>query len=436
MLSAILGWLNTNIFTQSALFMGIIVALGLLVQKKTGGEILEGFINAILGYFIFNTGSGAIGGSAAMLGNLMKPTLGVTAGINPNSNAMFTAMAYGIEYLAPRMIPCFIVTWFIHILLVKFVKAFKVVYLTVHNMLSFLGCFYVFFYTVMGYTGILLDLCAGGFMLLYITVTPMLVYKDCVNVTGGMFALGHFNQMGAWLASRISPLFGDPEKDNAENMKLPGWLKTIADGGLSIAVALPIAYIFVWLVVIIVGNANALALLNESSNGVNGLIYMFLTSMQFAGATYILLYGLRMFLGALLPAFQGISEKFLPDALPGIDTVAFYSLSPNAVVFGMIAYMVGGVVATTACLIFKTPIFVIFQFASAFSEMSAISVIANSKGGWKACAICGLIEGISATVCAGFFALGLGILDQGIGQANFDSNFYPAVIYFIFRMFK
>lgn len=436
MLSAVLSWLNTNLFTQTAFFMGVIVALGLVAQKKKGGEVLEGFMNTVLGYFIFNTGSGAIGSSISLLSNLIKPTLGVVAGVKGGSNALFTAMAYGIEYLAPRIIPCFVLTWLVHVLLVKFVKQFKVVYLTVHNMLSLLSCFYVFFYTVMGYSGILLDVCAGGFMLLYITVTPMLVYKDCMEVTGGMYALGHFNQIGAFIASKIAPLCGDPEKDNAENMKLPGWLKQIADSGLSIAVALPIAYLFIWVVVVVVGNADALAILSDNAKGVSGPIFMFLSAMQFAGATYILLYGLRMFLGALLPAFQGISEKYLPDAVPGIDTVAFYSLSPNAVVYGMIAYMVGGVIATTSCFILKTPIFVIFGFAFAFSEMSAIGVIANKKGGWKACVVCGLIEGILATAGLAFFASGMGILDQGISQGNLDSTWYPAAVYYLFRLFK
>ena len=435
-MSAIISWLNTNIVTQTALFMGIIVAIGLIMQKKNVGEILEGFISTALGFFIFNTGVGAIGSSSILLGDLLKPTFGVLAGVKPSSNALFTAMANGIEYLAPRVIPCFIITWFIHVLLVKYVKCFKVVYLTVHNMLSFTSCFYVFFYTVMGYEGLLLDVLSGGFMLLYITVTPMLIYKDCMDVTGGAFALGHFNQIGAFVASKISPFLGDPEKENAEEMKLPDWLKGIADNGLSIGLAMPIAYIFVWILVVAVGNPDALEVLSTKAGAVSGFVYMFLQALQFAGATYILLYGLRMFLGSLLPAFQGITEKFLPDAVPGIDTVAFYSLAPNAVVIGMICYMIGTVITTVLFIVFKSPILVIFQLAGGFSEMSAISVIANRKGGWKACVVCGLLEGFLATFFAAFFCAGMGILEEGISQINFDSNAYPALIYYLFRLFK
>lgn len=433
-MSAILSWLNTNIFTQTALFMGIIVAVGLIVQKKSGGEVLDGFISAMLGYFIFNTGTGAIGSSTVLINKLMKFTVGVTAGISPSSNALFTSMAYAVEYLAPRIIPCFIITWFVHILIVKFVKYFKVVYLTVHNMLSLLSCFYLFFYGVLGFQGLLLDVCAGAFMCIYITVSPMLVYEDCKRVTGGAFALGHFNQMSAFIASKIAPLCGDPEKENAENMDLPGWLKQLCDGGLSIALCLPLAYLFVWIVVTVVGNAEAIDLLKTTAGNVDTLVYMLLTSLQFAGATYILLYGLRMFLGALLPAFQGIAEKWIPDALPGIDTVAFYSLAPNAVIFGMISWMVGAVLTTIGCIVFKTDMIVIFMLAAAFSEMSAIGVIANSKGGWKACIVCGLVVGFLSTATAALFASGMGLLEQGVSQVNFDSNIYPAAVCYLFRM--
>lgn len=432
----VLNWLKDNLFGQTALFLGLIVAVGMMLQKKKVGEILQGFITATLGYYIFNTGAGSIGGLAMVMGNLLRPTLGVEAGVNPFSSQTFIAMGYAIEYIAPRITICFIVSWMVHLLLVKLIKPLKVVYLTMHNILSFVATFYMFFYTIMDYRGMVLDLCAGFFTVLYITLTPMLVYKDCMKVTNNAFALGHFNQIGAWIASRLAPFCGNPEKENAETMQLPGWLRSISDGGLSVAVSLPIAYVFVWAIVVLVGNDAAIQLLHENAGSTNSLIYMVLTALQLAAAIYILLYGLRMFLGALLPAFQGISEKFIPDAVPGIDTVAFYAVSPNAVVITMLSYMVGAIFTTIICILLKTPILVIFQLASAFSESSAIGAIANSKGGWKACVASGLVIGILATVAAGFFAAGLGILDQGIAQANFDSCGYPSIIFYLFRMFK
>lgn len=435
-MNIVLEWLRNNVFSQTAIFLGIVVIIGMLFQRKKIGEILQGFVTTVLGYLIFNTGAGAIGGMAMVMGNLLRPTLGVEAGVTPFSSQTFIAMGYAVEYIAPRITICFILTWFVHLLLVKFIKKLKVVYLTMHNIMSFVATFYIFFYSIMGYRGLTLDLLTGGITLAYITLTPMLVYKDCMEITNGGFALGHFNQLGAWITSKISPLFGDPEKENAENIQLPGWLRSISDGGLSVAVSIPIAFIFVWLVVVIVRNPEALDILHTSAGSTNTLLYMIMTALQLAASIYILLYGLRMFLGALLPSFQGISEKFLPDAVPGIDTVAFYSIAPNSVVITMLAYMVGAVVTTVISIMIMSPVVVIFQMASAFSESSAIGAIANHKGGWKACVASGFLEGVLATAFAGFFAAGLGILADGIAQANFDSNAFPSLVFYLFRFFK
>ena len=88
----ILNWLKDNLFSQTALFLGLIVAVGLMLQKKSIGDILKGFISATLGYYIFNTGAGSIGGLAMVMGNLLRPTLHVEAGVNPFSSQTFIGL--------------------------------------------------------------------------------------------------------------------------------------------------------------------------------------------------------------------------------------------------------------------------------------------------------------------------------------------------------
>lgn len=163
---------------------------------------------------------------------------------------------------------------------------------------------------------------------------------------------------------------------------------------------------------------------------------MVLTALQLVAATYILPYGLRMSLGVLPLAFQGISEKFIPGAVPGINTVAFYTASPNAVVITMLFYMASTVMTTIVCILLKTPVPVTSQLANVFSESSAIGAITNSKGGRKACTAAGLMAGILTTVAARFFAIGLDILGQGIAWVNLDSCAYPSVVSYLSRMLQ
>lgn len=76
----IFEWLNTNLFSQTGLLLGLIAVIGLTLQKKNVAEILEGFVTTVLGVFIFTVGIPIVGSSASLLGNLLKPALGVTGG--------------------------------------------------------------------------------------------------------------------------------------------------------------------------------------------------------------------------------------------------------------------------------------------------------------------------------------------------------------------
>lgn len=434
-MQAIVTWLSNNLFTQTAFFMGVLVAIGMISLKKPFVDVLEGFLTGMLGYYVFNIGTSAMGTTVQMLGKLLAPTLGITGGVTPVGSSPFLALPTTIEYLIPRVVPCFILVWLVHVLLVKFVPWFKVIYLSMHNVLAMVSVFYYFFYVTCALEGIALDTVVGLSTLVYITVSPMLSYKASMEATGGAYALGWTNQISAAICAKIAPLFGDPEKDDAESIKLPGFLSGISASGLTIALSIPLAWVIVWLIVVIVGNPEALEIYNGYRGNVNGLIYILLSGVQWAAATYVLQYGLRMFLGALLPAFQGLAEKFLPNAVPGLDTVAFYGAGPNAVAISMLAHMLGEVVASMTQLAFRTPVFVIFSLVVGFNEMAAIGPIVNKRGGWKACAVCGFLVGFAAVYAAILFVTGLNIVEQSVTMGSLDSCLYMGAIGWIGKLF-
>lgn len=45
--------------------------------------------------------------------------------------------------------------------------------------------------------------------------------------------------------------------------------------------------------------------------------------MTFVAGVFVLLQGVRMFLGEIIPAFKGISEKLIPGARPALDVPIF-----------------------------------------------------------------------------------------------------------------
>ena len=60
---------------------------------------------------------------------------------------------------------------------------------------------------------------------------------------------------------------------------------------------------------------------------------------------YILLAGVRLLLGEIVPAFRGIAMKLVPDAIPALDCPVFFPYSPNAVILGFITTTIGTIIA-------------------------------------------------------------------------------------------
>ena len=59
-LLSIWSWFATNILTQPAYFIGLMVFVGYLLLKKPFYEAFAGFIKATVGYLILSVGSGGL----------------------------------------------------------------------------------------------------------------------------------------------------------------------------------------------------------------------------------------------------------------------------------------------------------------------------------------------------------------------------------------
>ena len=67
-----------------------------------------------------------------------------------------------------------------------------------------------------------------------------MAYKTVDDVTGGAgFTIGHNQQIGIWFFGKIAHFFGNPEQD-AENMKLPGWLNIFNNNVTSVAIIMTV----------------------------------------------------------------------------------------------------------------------------------------------------------------------------------------------------
>lgn len=435
---SVLRWIIDNILGQTALFMGILAAIGLIVQKKKWDDVLEGVLITITGHIMFNAGTGILAGAIAGVNSVILPTVSTGAGVYPFGDNVL-AWAYSLEYVGQNIMPIFIIAWFIHILAVRvFHKWFKAVYLTVHMMLNQVVCNMLFFYYVLGFTGLPLYAACIAVSVVYWTVSPMVVYKEAMELSHNSFALGHLQQFGAWFGGKLAGLVGDPEKDNADELQLPQWLKKFSSNTLILSTTMPIIFVIIGVICAIVGNAEAMAVLDVNRGTTNPYIWYIMQGFTFSAGVAVLQYGLRMFLGAFVPTFQGFSEKLIPGCVPALDCVAFFGFSPMGVVFSFLAYSVAGVLVSMGTLIFSAPVFVYPSVQLAFFDGGAIGVFANRKGGWKGCLlagfVCGLLMHLGALVMAATGMTGPASA-AGLAFGNFDTNVINTFIFWIIGLF-
>ena len=68
----------------------------------------------------------------------------------------------------------------------------------------------------------------------------------------------------------------------------------------------------------------------DLSGTTNYLVFAFLQAIQFVVGVYVLLSGVRLILGEIVPAFRGIAMKLVPNAIPALDCPVLFPYSPKS----------------------------------------------------------------------------------------------------------
>jgi PTS system ascorbate-specific IIC component len=160
-----------------------------------------------------------------------------------------------------------------------------------------------------------------------------------------------------------------------------------------LALLIPILYIIIGAV----AGADAVATLSGDKNWI---VWLVLQGFGFAAGVAVVLFGVRMFLAAMIPAFEGIANRLLPGAQPALDSPLFFQYSPTGVILGFLSCFVAMVVFTLvqvaigmSVIIFPGPIFFFFDGALA-------GVFGDRHGGWVGAILAGAIMGILIDVVA------------------------------------
>ncbi|TQC14815.1 PTS ascorbate transporter subunit IIC, partial [Streptococcus agalactiae] len=242
-------------------------------------------------------------------------------------------------------------------------------------------------FAVAGFTSFSLILFGGLALGIIMSVSPAFVQKYMIQLTGNdKVALGHFGSLGYWLSGFIGGIVGDKSK-STEDIKFPKSLSFLRDSTVSITISMAIIYL---IVAVFAGEAY---IAKEISNGVNGLVYALQLAGQFAAGVFVILAGVRLILGEIVPAFKGISEKLVPNSKPALDCPIVYPYAPNAVLIGFISSFVGGLVSMIVMIVTGTTVILPGVVPHFFCGATA-GVIGNASGGVRGATIGAFVQGI------------------------------------------
>ena len=199
-------------------------------------------------------------------------------------------------------------------------------------------------------------------------------------------------QLAICLQPLISKLTGDESK-STEDVKLPQSLEFLQDTYLSVMVVMVPFY----LIVAIFAGPEACA---EYAGGTNYIVFMFLQALQFVTGLYVLMSGVRLLLAELVPAFQGISMKLVPNSKPALDCPVLFPYAPNAVILGFIFTTIGSIIGMFITPLMGLPMILPGVMSNFFAGGTA-GIFANQVGGRRGTMIGCIAHGIFIIIIPG-----------------------------------
>lgn len=385
----IINFIIQNILTQASITVALIAMLGLILQKKSVGQIISGSLKTLLGFMVLSAGSGIIVGSLTYFGQIFTEGFHMQ-GIIPSIEAI-NGQAMNELGLGREIALTFLAIFVFNVLIARFTK-WKYIFLTGQAILWMSTMTTVFGYFA-GLRGVALIL-VGGFIGGVFAVAMPAIAQPFVRKITGMddIALGHFCTVGYVFEAGVAKLFGErgEKKKSVEDLKLPTQFEFLQDTYLSLMVVMVPLYI---ITAAFAGPEFGAAL----SGSTNYIMYAFMQSIQFVVGVYVLLAGVRLLLGEIVPAFRGIAMRLVPNAVPALDCPVLFPYSPNAVIVGFITTTIGSIIA-----MFVLPVFgwamILPGILTNFFAGGTAGIFGNLTGGRRGAIIGGIFHGFFITL--------------------------------------
>lgn len=382
-----------NVFVQflsnPTILIALIVLIGLLIQKKSAADCMKGTIKTIVGFTLISSGAGIVQTAIGPLNTMMQGALNMTGTLPVNESCFAVASAQFGTALSGIMVLALVG----NIVVAKFSK-FKFVYLTGHEVMWVSTCCAIAM-NGLGFPMWQTIICGGLLTGTYMAVAPAMIYKSVCKCTGSEdLAIGHSGIVYYWLAAIIARVTGNTEKD-AEEIKMNKNWNILRDLTISLSLAMTLVYIVVCILTLVA----APDLAAETLGGTNFIIFSITYGVQFAVSIYVIQAGVRMMVAELVPAFQGVANKVIPNAVPALDIPIIYPYQPNSVLIGFLSATVGAIAAFFLQLALtgtamELPLILPTLFTSFFYGATT-GCIGNKEGGLRGAVISSVFTGFT-----------------------------------------
>lgn len=328
-----MGFLNVlkDILSEPAFLMGLIAMVGLIALKKPAHKVMTGTLGPILGYLMLAAGANVITTNLDPLSQMIQHGFNIT-GVVPNNEAI-TSVAQKV--LGVETMSILLVGLIFNLLIARFTR-YKYIFLTGHHSF-FMACLLSATLGAIGFKGVPLVL-AGGFILgAWSSISPAIGQKYTLKATDGdEIALGHFGSLGYYLSAFIGSLVGKDSK-STEDIEIPEKWGFLRNTTISTALTMIVFYL-------IASIKAGPDFVGKMSNGQNPYLFAIISALNFAVGVAIVYAGVRMILADLIPAFEGIATKLIPNSVPAVDCAVFFPYAPTAVILGFACSFVGGLI--------------------------------------------------------------------------------------------
>ena len=424
------------ILRQAPWMIGFITMIGYILMKKKWYDVLGGTLKAIIGMLILNVGSGGLVSTFRPILAGLKDRFNLTATvIDPyfGQNAVTAGVEETFGAGFSQVMILLLIAFIVNILLVRFNKITKCrsLFTTGHVQVQQAATAYwliLFALPALWQGGVktvpmlvVMSIILGAYWAVgsNLTVKPMQELTD-----GAGFAIAHQQmfgiRLGYILADKLFGTNGGKRKKEIKkvgDLELPGFFSIFNENMVCTAILMTV---FFGIIMIVIGKPFFVAQGSLAADA-SFVMYILNTTLNFAVYLAILQLGVRTFVTELTASFQGIADKLLPSSVPGVDCAVCYGFGDaNAVTFGFLAGLVGQLVAIIALIIFKSPVLIICGFVPVFFDNATIGLVANEKGGLKACLIIPFFSGLIQVFGSALIAGWVGMAQYGGYLGMFD----------------